>query len=144
MLGGRKEEGGFPPPFHLSHVNWLPLQPGGEGKLLPEAKKSKSRRLDTRYRFFCPERSVTTVLRSRNNNKNFCLSSRSSYDYEGWDNPFRPEGELSHEAEELLRMWREGKLKKESGKDGGGGGGAEDQVESFSFEYAKSHKVTHF
>ena len=41
-------------------------------------------------------------------------------------------------------MWREGKLKKESGKDGGGGGGAEDQVESFSFEYAKSHKVTHF
>ncbi len=72
-----------------------------------------------------------------------CLSSRSSYDYEGWDNPFRPEGELSHEAEELLRMWREGKLKKESGKDGGGGG-AEDQVKSFCFEYAKSHKVTHF
>lgn len=31
--------------------------------------------------------------------------------YEGWDNPFRPEGELSHEAEELLRLWKEGKLK---------------------------------
>ncbi len=60
-----RRRGGFPPAFHLSHVNWLPLQPGGEGKLLPEAKKGKSRRLDTRYRFFWPERSVTTVLRSR-------------------------------------------------------------------------------
>lgn len=39
------------------------------------------------------------------------ISFCSSY-YEGWDNPFRPEGELSHEAEELLRLWKEGKLKK--------------------------------
>ena len=31
--------------------------------------------------------------------------------YEGWDNPFRPEGELSHEAEELLKLWKQGKLK---------------------------------
>ena len=36
----------------------------------------------------------------------------SSSSYEGWDNPFRPEGELSHEAEELLRLWKQGKLKK--------------------------------
>ncbi|XP_059089515.1 uncharacterized protein LOC131885472 isoform X2 [Tigriopus californicus] len=35
--------------------------------------------------------------------------------YEGWDNPFRPEGQLSHEAEELLRLWREGKLKHADG-----------------------------
>ena len=34
-----------------------------------------------------------------------CFSS-----YEGWDNPFRPEGEISHDAEELLRLWRLGKL----------------------------------
>ena len=40
-------------------------------------------------------------------------------------------------------MWREGKLKKESGKDGGGGG-AEDQVKSFCFEYAKSHITSKF
>ena len=24
--------------------------------------------------------------------------------YEGWDNPFRPDGEISHEAEELLKQ----------------------------------------
>eukprot|EP00095_Tigriopus_kingsejongensis_P010903 maker-scaffold348_size200312-snap-gene-0.29 protein:Tk10903 transcript:maker-scaffold348_size200312-snap-gene-0.29-mRNA-1 annotation:"hypothetical protein DAPPUDRAFT_113413" len=35
--------------------------------------------------------------------------------YEGWDNPFRPEGQLSHEAEELLRLWRAGKLKNADG-----------------------------
>ena len=29
--------------------------------------------------------------------------------YEGWDNPFRPEGELSADAEEILRLWKEGK-----------------------------------
>ena len=31
--------------------------------------------------------------------------------YEGWDNPFRPEGELSNDAEDILRLWKEGKLK---------------------------------
>jgi hypothetical protein len=31
--------------------------------------------------------------------------------YQGWDNPFRPEGELSNDAEEILRLWKEGKLK---------------------------------
>lgn len=31
--------------------------------------------------------------------------------YQGWDNPFRPEGELSHDAEEILRLWKQGKLK---------------------------------
>ena len=35
----------------------------------------------------------------------FCSS------YQGWDNPFRPEGELSHDAEEILRLWKDGKLK---------------------------------
>ena len=35
----------------------------------------------------------------------FCSS------YQGWDNPFRPEGELSNDAEEILRLWKEGKLK---------------------------------
>ena len=39
--------------------------------------------------------------------------------YEGWDNPFRPEGEISHDADELLRLWKEGKL---ALKNGGGGG----------------------
>ena len=34
-----------------------------------------------------------------------------SSSYQGWDNPFRPEGELSHDAEEILRLWKEGKLK---------------------------------
>merc|ERR1712008_488855 len=29
--------------------------------------------------------------------------------YQGWDNPFRPEGEISHDAEEILRLWKEGK-----------------------------------
>lgn len=29
--------------------------------------------------------------------------------YQGWDNPFRPEGELSHDAEEILRLWKEGR-----------------------------------
>ena len=42
------------------------------------------------------------------------LFSSSSY-YEGWDNPFRPEGELSLEAEELLRLWKQGRLTKEGG-----------------------------
>ena len=28
--------------------------------------------------------------------------------YEGWDYPFRPEGEISHDADELLRLWRKG------------------------------------
>ena len=40
----------------------------------------------------------------------YALSSFSSY--EGWDNPFRPDGEISHEAEELLKLWKEGRLKK--------------------------------
>ncbi len=31
--------------------------------------------------------------------------------YQGWDNPFRPEGELFHDAEEILRLWKEGKLR---------------------------------
>ena len=39
----------------------------------------------------------------------------SSSSYEGWDNPFRPEGQISHEAEELLRLWRAGKLKNPDG-----------------------------
>lgn len=34
--------------------------------------------------------------------------------YQGWDNPFRPEGELSHDAEEILRLWKAGKLKEVS------------------------------
>ena len=29
--------------------------------------------------------------------------------YQGWDNPFRPEGEISHDAEEILRLGKEGK-----------------------------------
>jgi len=29
--------------------------------------------------------------------------------YQGWDNPFRPEGEISHDAEEILKLWKEGK-----------------------------------
>ena len=37
--------------------------------------------------------------------------------YEGWDNPFRPEGEISHDAEELLRLWRLGKLDDQSRKN---------------------------
>ena len=37
--------------------------------------------------------------------------------YEGWDNPFRPEGEISHDAEELLRLWRLGKLEDQSRKN---------------------------
>ena len=35
--------------------------------------------------------------------------------YEGWDNPFRPEGEISHDADELLRLWKEGKLALKNG-----------------------------
>ena len=35
----------------------------------------------------------------------FALPFRS---YEGWDNPFRPDGEISHEAEELLKQWKRG------------------------------------
>jgi len=38
--------------------------------------------------------------------------------YEGWDNPFRPEGEISHEADELLRLWKEGKLNLQNGTAG--------------------------
>ena len=34
-----------------------------------------------------------------------------SSSYEGWDNPFQPEGEISRDADELLRLWKEGKLK---------------------------------
>ena len=37
--------------------------------------------------------------------------------YEGWDNPFRPEGEISHDAEELLRLWRLGKLEEQNRKN---------------------------
>ena len=37
--------------------------------------------------------------------------------YEGWDNPFRPEGEISNDAEELLRLWRLGKLEEQSRKN---------------------------
>ena len=59
--------------------------------------------------------------------------------YEGWDNPFRPEGELSHEAEELLKLWKQGKLKSHPGdpsspnsravqKQGGGDGEEEDEA----------------
>ena len=33
----------------------------------------------------------------------FCSS------YQGWDNPFRPEGELSHDAEDIVKLWKEGK-----------------------------------
>lgn len=29
--------------------------------------------------------------------------------YQGWDNPFRPEGELSHDAEDIVKLWKEGK-----------------------------------
>ena len=36
--------------------------------------------------------------------------------YEGWDNPFRPEGEISLEADELLRLWKQGKLDEKSRK----------------------------
>ena len=45
----------------------------------------------------------------------FELSYFSSY--EGWDNPFRPEGEISHDAEELLRLWRLGKLEAQNRKN---------------------------
>ena len=45
----------------------------------------------------------------------FIFSYFSSY--EGWDNPFRPEGEISHDAEELLRLWRLGKLEDQSRKN---------------------------
>ena len=41
--------------------------------------------------------------------------------YEGWDNPFRPEGEISHEADELLRMWKEGKLTLKQNDEAGSG-----------------------
>ena len=41
--------------------------------------------------------------------------------YEGWDNPFRPDGEISHEAEELLRQWKRGVGGGGGGGDGGGG-----------------------
>ena len=53
----------------------------------------------------------------------FCSS------YQGWDNPFRPEGELSHDAEEILRLWKDGKLKDFSLllKAGGGGNNNPDQ-----------------
>lgn len=37
--------------------------------------------------------------------------------YEGWDNPFRPEGEISHDAEELLKLWRLGKLEEQNRKN---------------------------
>ena len=49
--------------------------------------------------------------------------------YQGWDNPFRPEGELSHDAEEILRLWKDGKLKDFSLllKAGGGGNNNPDQ-----------------
>ena len=40
-----------------------------------------------------------------------------SSSYEGWDNPFRPEGEISHDAEELLRLWRLGKLEEQNRKN---------------------------
>ena len=40
-------------------------------------------------------------------NCSFFISSS----YEGWDNPFQPEGEISRDADELLRLWKEGKLK---------------------------------
>ena len=31
-------------------------------------------------------------------------------EYEGWDNPFRAEGEISHDAELMLALWRQGNL----------------------------------
>merc|ERR1719277_969376 len=43
--------------------------------------------------------------------------------YEGWDNPFRPDGEISHEAEELLRQWKRGVGGGGDGGDGDGGDG---------------------
>jgi hypothetical protein len=39
------------------------------------------------------------------------FGSKIDNSYQGWDNPFRPEGELSHDAEEILRLWKDGKLK---------------------------------
>ena len=38
-----------------------------------------------------------------------CFFSLFYSSYQGWDNPFRPEGELSHDAEEILRLWKEGR-----------------------------------
>jgi len=46
---------------------------------------------------------------AKNEDRNFGTKIDNSY--QGWDNPFRPEGELSHDAEEILRLWKEGKLK---------------------------------
>merc|ERR1711874_339847 len=37
------------------------------------------------------------------------FGSKIDNSYQGWDNPFRPEGELSHDAEEILKLWKEGK-----------------------------------
>jgi len=31
-------------------------------------------------------------------------------EYEGWDNPFRDEGEVSRDADRILRLWKEGRL----------------------------------
>ena len=41
----------------------------------------------------------------------YLLPDCSSPDYEGWDNPFREEGEVSQDAQTIIRLWREGKLR---------------------------------
>ena len=34
-------------------------------------------------------------------------------DEEGWENPFQPEGEVSQDAELILRLWKGGNLKED-------------------------------
>ena len=52
---------------------------------------------------------IAWPLQQHDGNYSFFFYFCSSY--QGWDNPFRPEGELSHDAEEILRLWKDGKLK---------------------------------
>ena len=51
--------------------------------------------------------------------------------YEGWDNPFRPDGEISHEAEELLKQWKRGNVANVI-VSGGGDGGGDDELDGGS------------
>ena len=50
---------------------------------------------------------LKSEILNQNRSKLFLIFFFSSY--QGWDNPFRPEGELSADAEEILRLWKEGK-----------------------------------
>lgn len=42
-------------------------------------------------------------------NANFWFNSFLSYSVEGWDNPFRPDGDLSKEADQIVELIKEGK-----------------------------------